>query len=200
MRELARTQRLVPAAAPRRSTPLLSRLEETRRILAQSRERIAAAAARDTDIGPAGDWLLDNYFVVLEHANEVRDSLPRGYYRELPELAAGPLAGYPRVYELAITLISHTEGRIDARAHRRGHRRARHSRLSGDCPSRDGRAVGGSRNASPRAAGEKLIVGHELFPPRDADAEPMGGSTAQRLEDEQLDGAVEVALGLAIVP
>ncbi|MGH7694736.1 MAG: glucoamylase family protein, partial [Gemmatimonadaceae bacterium] len=35
------------------------------------------------------------------------------YYRELPALASGSLAGYPRVYELAITLISHSEGRID---------------------------------------------------------------------------------------
>jgi cyclic beta-1,2-glucan synthetase len=43
----------------------------------------------------------------------VRESLPGGYYRELPELARGPLAGYPRVYELAITLISHSEGRVD---------------------------------------------------------------------------------------
>jgi cellobiose phosphorylase len=63
-------------------------------------------------VGPAGEWLLDNYYVLQEHINEVRESLPIGYYRELPELSAGPLAGYPRVYELAITLISHTEGRI----------------------------------------------------------------------------------------
>ncbi|HET6578770.1 MAG TPA: glucoamylase family protein, partial [Gemmatimonadales bacterium] len=47
-----------------------------------------------------------------EHIGEVRESLPGSYYRELPVLAAGPLAGYPRVYELAITLISHSEGRI----------------------------------------------------------------------------------------
>ena len=65
------------------------------------------------DVGPAGEWLLDNFHVVQEHIREVRESLPRGYYRELPELAEGALAGYPRVYELAITLISHTEGRID---------------------------------------------------------------------------------------
>ena len=51
--------------------------------------------------------------MVQEHIGEVRESLPGGYYRELPELARGPLAGYPRVYELAITLISHTEGRVD---------------------------------------------------------------------------------------
>jgi len=50
---------------------------------------------------------------VQDHIGEVRESLPGGYYRELPELGGGPLAGYPRVYELAITLISHSEGRID---------------------------------------------------------------------------------------
>jgi cellobiose phosphorylase len=65
------------------------------------------------DVGPAGEWLLDNYHVVQEHIGEVRESLPGGYYRELPELATGPLAGYPRVYQLAITLISHSEGRVD---------------------------------------------------------------------------------------
>ena len=50
--------------------------------------------------------------MVQDHIGEVRESLPRGYYRELPVLGGGPLAGYPRVYELAITLISHSEGRI----------------------------------------------------------------------------------------
>jgi cyclic beta-1,2-glucan synthetase len=64
-------------------------------------------------VGPSAEWLLDNFHVVQEHVREVHESLPREYYRELPELATGTLAGYPRVYELAITLISHSEGRID---------------------------------------------------------------------------------------
>ncbi|MEO7361207.1 MAG: cyclic beta 1-2 glucan synthetase, partial [Gemmatimonadaceae bacterium] len=75
--------------------------------------RLAAANAEVVDVGPAGIWLLDNYHVVQEHILEVRATLPRGYYRELPELAEGPLAGYPRVYEIVIALISHTEARVD---------------------------------------------------------------------------------------
>src|SRR5690606_16631770 len=75
-------------------------------------DRLSKAAALGTDVGPAGDWLLDNFHVVQEHVREVRESLPRDFYGELPELAGGPLAGYPRVYELATTLISHSEGRI----------------------------------------------------------------------------------------
>src|SRR5687768_7603662 len=110
---MARAQRIQPASKRHGAAPLLNRLIETREILGDVHERLSARSADDAHIGPAGEWLLDNFHVVREHIREVRQSLPRGYYRELPELASGPLAGYPRVYELAITLISHSEGRID---------------------------------------------------------------------------------------
>ena len=113
VRAMARAQRLRPASRGYRAAPLLNRLIETRRILGDAHARLSARSADDAHIGPAGEWLLDNFHVVREHIREVRQSLPRGYYGELPELATGPLAGYPRVYELAITLISHSEGRID---------------------------------------------------------------------------------------
>ena len=111
-RALARTQRLAPRPSRTRHR-LLERLDETRRILNEAHDRLATAADRDLNVGPAGEWLLDNLHVVQEHILEVRESLPRGYYRELPELAGGPLAGYPRVYEIAISLISHTEARVE---------------------------------------------------------------------------------------
>jgi cyclic beta-1,2-glucan synthetase len=110
---VARAQHVVADGGRRRSAPLLARLNQTRHILANARERLAAYAADGGDVGPAGEWLLDNFHVVQEHIREVHESLPRGYYRELPVLADGSLAGYPRVYEAAITLISHTEGRVD---------------------------------------------------------------------------------------
>ncbi|HZI41183.1 MAG TPA: hypothetical protein VFD67_05750, partial [Gemmatimonadaceae bacterium] len=108
---VARGQRI--AALQRRRALLLARLNDTWRILQEAHARLAAAAAEEVDVGPAGDWLLDNFHVVREHIVEVHASLPRGFYHELPELESGALAGYPRVYELAITLISHTEARVD---------------------------------------------------------------------------------------
>ena len=44
---------------------------------------------------------------------EVRQNLPRGYYRELPKLAARELAGNARVYALAVELIRHSDSRLD---------------------------------------------------------------------------------------
>jgi cyclic beta-1,2-glucan synthetase len=114
-RAIARGQRLVDA--PARLTlgpgPLLSRLAESRRILDDARHELALASDRGVDISPAGEWLLDNWYVILEHVREIGASMPRGFYRELPKLASGPLAGYPRVYELAIELIAHTEGHLE---------------------------------------------------------------------------------------
>jgi len=112
-RTVARGQRLAPALTPLRPARLLARLADTRRILLEAHARLLAASAAGVDTGPAAEWLLDNFHVVQEHLQEVRASLPGGYYRELPELASGPLTGYPRVYEIAISLISHSEARID---------------------------------------------------------------------------------------
>jgi cyclic beta-1,2-glucan synthetase len=111
-KNVASGQRLATGKRARRRTPLLARLNGTRRILEEAYARLTASDGA-ADVSPAGEWLLDNFYVIQEHIGEVRESLPSGYYRELPELKGGPLAGYPRVYELAITLISHTEGRID---------------------------------------------------------------------------------------
>lgn len=111
-RAVAREQRLAPVGHRPPQPRLLWRLDDTREILISAHARLTQAATLGTDVGPAGDWLLDNFHVVQEHVREVRESLPHDYYQELPELATGPLSGYPRVYELATTLISHSEGRI----------------------------------------------------------------------------------------
>jgi cyclic beta-1,2-glucan synthetase len=111
-RELAAEQRVGPwRERPR--TSLLARLAETAIILRRAHEMLSAHDGPREEVGPAGEWLLDNHHVLQAHMLEVRESLPRGYYRELPTLEHGPLAGYPRVYEIATTLIAHTEGRVD---------------------------------------------------------------------------------------
>ena len=39
--------------------------------------------------------------------------MPKGYSRELPRLLNGPSAGLPRVYDIALEMISHGDGRVD---------------------------------------------------------------------------------------
>ncbi|HEY0928965.1 MAG TPA: glucoamylase family protein, partial [Gemmatimonas sp.] len=112
-REIARHQKVTAGRGPLRPARLLERLSQTREILSTARNRlILSAAETEVEGDAAGDWFLDNYHVVQEQLQTVRNSLPGGFYRELPELTAGPLTGYPRVYEMAISLISHTEAQL----------------------------------------------------------------------------------------
>jgi cyclic beta-1,2-glucan synthetase len=112
-RAVARRQRVRAPSRTGRKVPLLQRLEETYGLLLEARETLSEAADDGIDVSPAGEWLLDNFYTVEEHIREIRATLPKGYYRELPELASGPLARFPRVYEIAIELIAHTEGHLD---------------------------------------------------------------------------------------
>ena len=111
-RSVARKQRVRVSGKGRR-VPLLARLEATYDLLLDARETLTDAADEGIDVSPAGEWLLDNFYTVEEHIREIRATLPKGYYRELPELASGPLARFPRVYAIAIELIAHTEGHLD---------------------------------------------------------------------------------------
>jgi cyclic beta-1,2-glucan synthetase len=112
-RAVARGHHLLPARKQRGSGPLLLRLDDTKEVLDRVYHELNGGAERGLDISPAGDWLLDNFYIVQEHIREIRTSLPKGYYEELPKLATGSLAGYPRAYEVAIELIAHTEGHLD---------------------------------------------------------------------------------------
>ena len=116
-RHIARTQKVVETPRglrPRGRGPLLTRLGATERVLRAAHEMLARVASAGVAVSPAGEWLLDNFYVVVEQILEVRAALPSDYYHELPKLTGpGPLTGYPRVYELAVELIAHTDGRLD---------------------------------------------------------------------------------------
>jgi len=75
---------------------------------------LARMAQDEVRINPAGEWLLDNYYLVAEQMRLARRHLPVGYSRELPNLERGASAGLPRVYDLASEAIAHSDGRIDA--------------------------------------------------------------------------------------
>jgi cyclic beta-1,2-glucan synthetase len=56
---------------------------------------------------------------VEEQVREIRADLPAGYYRQLPKLAEGPLAGFPRIFGLAWAFVAHTDSRSDPEMLRR---------------------------------------------------------------------------------
>jgi cyclic beta-1,2-glucan synthetase len=110
-RALAGSHEINERPAPDR---LLSRLAENESALLQAYELVTDAVGQGRRMAPAAEWLLDNFYLIEEQIRTARQHLPRTYSSELPRLVNGPLAGYPRVYAIALELISHGDGRVDA--------------------------------------------------------------------------------------
>lgn len=108
---LAAWHEIDPRRGPDR---LLSRLTDNETVLRQVYKLMLDAVEHDRHIVPAGEWLLDNYYLIEEQIRTSRKHLPMQYSRGLPRLLNGPSAGYPCIYDLALELISHVDGRIDA--------------------------------------------------------------------------------------
>ena len=107
---LASAHRVTSGRAP---DQLLSRLAANEVVLIDARNRLTSAVAAKHRITPAGEWLLDNFYLVEEQIRTARRHLPKGYSRELPSLTEGPSAGCPRVYDIALETIAHGDGCVD---------------------------------------------------------------------------------------
>jgi cyclic beta-1,2-glucan synthetase len=101
---LAGSHTLSPGHAPDR---LLTRLAENEGILIGVHNLLTEAVKASRRITPAGEWLLDNFYLIEEQIRTARRHLPKGYSRELPRLMNGPSATLPRVYDIALEMISH---------------------------------------------------------------------------------------------
>ena len=107
---LAGAHELAQRWAPDR---LLTRLADNEKVLIEACRLLTAALEADRRIVPAGEWLLDNFYLIEEQIRTARRHLPKDYSRELPRLRSGPSAGLPRVYDIALEAISHGDGRVD---------------------------------------------------------------------------------------
>ena len=95
------------------SDSLLPRLSANAIALREAHDFITQVAAEGTRITPAAEWFIDNYHIIEEQIRTARRHLPRAYNRELPRLANARAGGMPRVYDIVLELISHSEGRVD---------------------------------------------------------------------------------------
>ncbi|BAL24316.1 GH36-type glycosyl hydrolase domain-containing protein [Azoarcus sp. KH32C] len=112
---LAASHRLAPGRAP---DQLLGRLAANETALVEVCKLLTAAVTENRRITPAGDWLLDNFYLIEEQISTAKRHLPKGYSRELPRLrlndgASGASAGRPRVYDIALEAVAHGDGRVD---------------------------------------------------------------------------------------
>ncbi len=114
---LAASHRLGSGRVPNQ---LLDRLAANESALVGICDLLTAEVTAKRRIAPAGEWLLDNFYLIEEQIRTAKRHLPTGYSRGLPRLANGPpgpsgtATGRPRVYDIALEAIAHGDGRVDA--------------------------------------------------------------------------------------
>jgi cyclic beta-1,2-glucan synthetase len=102
-----------------RDPRLRPRVWDNGRVLLDAYRTLAASIRDEPAVTPATEWLVDNFHLIEDQLREIREDLPATFYHELPRLAAGRFAGYPRVYALAHDFVAHTDSRFDSETLRR---------------------------------------------------------------------------------
>ena len=93
------------AGGGQRESFITQRIRELERGFDTTYRVLAAARWGPGDRPGAVEWLLDNDYVIQENLNQVRGSLPTGYYRRLALAGSGTWPRRPRVYALAKALV-----------------------------------------------------------------------------------------------
>jgi cyclic beta-1,2-glucan synthetase len=112
-RIVARSHKILKRKGP---DQLLSRLGDNEKALLEVRNLLVESIREGKTITPGGEWLLDNFYLIEEQIVIARKHLPKGYSEGLPYLASGNSAGMPRVYDIVLEIISHSDGGVDARS------------------------------------------------------------------------------------
>ncbi|MBP6774287.1 MAG: hypothetical protein KA154_14920, partial [Gemmatimonadaceae bacterium] len=98
---------------PRRGARnIFPRFEDNARVLRETYRAFAHDVRAGQFITPAAEWLLDNFHLMASEIRDVRENLPRNYYRELPRLASREYVGQARIYAMAVELLRHSDSRL----------------------------------------------------------------------------------------
>lgn len=64
-------------------------------------------------IYPAGEWLLDNFYIIEEAVKTIKNDLTRKKYKSFPGSGTGAYQGFARIYVLASEIVAYTDSKID---------------------------------------------------------------------------------------
>src|SRR5436190_5505143 len=84
---------------------LLTVLHDNERTLRQYCECLLSEAKAGQSLPPKAAWLIDNYSYIQSQIREIREAMPRAYYRDLPRMKTGLFRSDPRVYRLAKEIL-----------------------------------------------------------------------------------------------
>ena len=61
----------------------------------------------------ASEWILDNYYIIRQTLQQIKEDLPVSFYQQLPKITNGVLKDFPRIYIIARSILSYQKLMID---------------------------------------------------------------------------------------
>lgn len=75
--------------------------------LTEAHRYFQEAAQQKAPLTYASEWVLDNYYIIRQTLQQIKEDLPFSFYIELPRLVDGPLQDYPRIYAIARAILAY---------------------------------------------------------------------------------------------
>ncbi|MBE3039551.1 MAG: hypothetical protein IMZ62_12150, partial [Chloroflexi bacterium] len=95
-----------------KKTTLLEYLQSWELVLRKANAIFKAVPAKDLPVSRAGEWMLDNFYIVKQTFRQIEEDLPASFLNQLPKLD-GALKGLPRIFALAWEWIGYSQSQID---------------------------------------------------------------------------------------
>lgn len=92
----------------------IPRLIENFKFITDTYEILNNHLKKKINIHPAGEWLLDNYYIIEETVKTIKKELTLKNYKNLIGIATGPYEGFARIYVLATEIVAYTDAKIES--------------------------------------------------------------------------------------
>ena len=97
----------------RQKAYLLGYLQSWKQTLQDAYACFRAAPSKDIAFSQAGEWMLDNFYIVEQTLHQIKQDLPQNYFDQLPKLRETALKGYPRIFALGWEWVRYNQCQLD---------------------------------------------------------------------------------------
>ncbi|HEX7555182.1 MAG TPA: hypothetical protein VF338_01055, partial [Leptolinea sp.] len=94
-------------------TNLLEYLQSWQKTLHRANSIFKTVPSKDLPVSRAGEWMLDNYYVINQTFRQIKEDLPPSFLNQLPRLKGTQLEGHTRIFALAWEWIGYSQSQID---------------------------------------------------------------------------------------
>jgi cyclic beta-1,2-glucan synthetase len=99
--------------SPKHNAILLQHLQSWEHTLRAAYAVFRGESSKDLAFSRAGEWMLDNFYVVEQTLHQIEEDLPESYYDQLPKLDKTALKGVPRIFGLAWEWVRYSQSQLE---------------------------------------------------------------------------------------